>query len=351
MRVPTHHEQALARVNESTSTSLSSGFTASYANVPPRQLLDLVLMSRRTAELTFTGSDGTKGRIRCVNGRVENVAIDGACDLRYLDEVLDISSENAQVSFSPMHPSTLGGALVGEPVSHNRPMGLIKVEAERVGTSEVRRKPPTVDGHARGAALTALVVGLLLTAYILRMEFRPKARPLTTNSHWEFESKARKAFAEGSTARQIASVTEPLIPEPILDLVLEIEPPQANIWLDGTLVGQGQLNIPVDNLVVTHELRIEAKGFVPRHVTFLGTPPPRRVSLVPLPSSLKERRALRRRRRARRQRRQGTKKPVAASSAREQPSKRVEPEVEMIGDDFPSIELIESMNPEAEVAQ
>lgn len=332
-----HTEGDFPASQESSAPAFSSGFTADYANVPPRQLLDLVLMSRRTAEITLRGKDGTEGRLRCVEGQVVEAAIDGASDLRYVEEVLEILSDNAQVSFSPEHSSTLGEALVLDQAEGGEPAALVKLDPPNDKLPKSRTRALAVDRGARGASFVALVFGLLIAAYVSLMEHRLEQERLATTSF-----QALKVTEPQSSPPQTASVVESLVPEPALYLELQTEPIHAGIWLDDVLIGHGQTSVTVDNVNSTHELRVEAEGFIPRHVAFLGTAPPQKITLVPLPRVTKKSKKRRRRSRARARRKRNSKKRVA---------KRTEPTVELIGDNYPDIELIEREGAQAEVIQ
>jgi hypothetical protein len=61
---------------------------------------------------------------------------------------------------------------------------------------------------------------------------------------------------------------------------LEVEPAQAEIWLDQSLVGVGRIELAAMSDGALHELRFVAAGHVPRSLYFLEQPPAGRIILV-----------------------------------------------------------------------
>jgi hypothetical protein len=64
-------------------------------------------------------------------------------------------------------------------------------------------------------------------------------------------------------------------------VTLRVEPPEAEIWLDQEAVGSGYLDRRLARDGAPHELKVEARGYLPLHVLFLDTPPPFELRLEP----------------------------------------------------------------------
>ncbi|MEO8177791.1 MAG: DUF4388 domain-containing protein [Deltaproteobacteria bacterium] len=64
---------------------------------------------------------------------------------------------------------------------------------------------------------------------------------------------------------------------------LRVEPPEAEIWLDREAAASGHLDTRLPRDGAPHELRVEARGYLPLHVLFVDTPPPGELRLEPDP--------------------------------------------------------------------
>ena len=62
---------------------------------------------------------------------------------------------------------------------------------------------------------------------------------------------------------------------------LRVEPPQAEIWLDRDAAASGYLDKRLARDGAPHELRVEARGYLPLHILFVDTPPPGELQLEP----------------------------------------------------------------------
>ncbi len=153
-------------------------------------------------------------------------------------------------------------------------------------TPAPRAPEPTQDGQA---TLVPLVASTPPRALL-----RPRARELALPA-WSWAAMAALLLAPlgyligSSTAHGPAQVapssvaSEPPRSSLRYAVSLQVQPAEAELWLDGQLVGQGRLDalLPRDGQV--HELRLNAPGHVPAKLWFVDAPPPRQLQLDPLP--------------------------------------------------------------------
>lgn len=81
-----------------------------------------------------------------------------------------------------------------------------------------------------------------------------------------------------------AAVPSPAPPAPHASFVIDshVEPPDAELWLDGVRVGTGRLRRELSRDGTHHELRVVLGGFAPTTLLFVDAPPPAFIRLEPL---------------------------------------------------------------------
>jgi hypothetical protein len=171
------------------------------------------------------------------------------------------------------------------------------------------------------AALDGLLrSGQLVEAPVSRIEARPRSGPRSElargadsppapiafawphaaaprSNHWRWAATtlvtgllvagAAWLGTQASIAKATARVAaEPAAPAPpvVYSVVVRTEPVEAELQVDGQVVGRGAWKAAFTRDGVAHELRVSAGGFLPMRVIFADTPPPPVVRLERLPN-------------------------------------------------------------------
>jgi uncharacterized protein DUF4388 len=291
-----------------------AGFTSVIRHLSLRGWLQWIAANGSDAMLRVRTRDGGNGGIWCRAGQIIDAEWGELTPEAALQEILRLSSGSVTIDFDPVdRPSRLA-----RPVHE-----LLSVAAgEQARVSELARLE---------AALAASTGGLARDPSARKSpSWRPPAEPgvapPNARSWWPKGRRLSRreylaagvlaavlvlAFAfgrhRGSGGSDLASAperdraqqTKALLPPPGLQkgpvapgaaappralsvipfVVLEIEPPNAEIWLDQARAGVGRLELAPIPDGAMHELRFVAAGYQPRSIYFVGTPPAGRVLL------------------------------------------------------------------------
>jgi hypothetical protein len=107
---------------------------------------------------------------------------------------------------------------------------------------------------------------------------------LLTPAGYLLGSQTRPLEPAAGSLLAVATSATVLDDTPSIPLALRVEPPEAEIWLDGEQAGVGELEMLLPRNGVAHQLRVDAPGFLPLRILFVDTPPPPELALEPLPA-------------------------------------------------------------------
>jgi hypothetical protein len=293
---------------------VGSGFTSVIRHLSLRGWLHWIYSNGSDAMLRVRTRDGGNGSIWCRAGKIVDADWGNLTPEAALQEMLRLSSGSVTIDFDP----------VDRPSRMDSPMHeLLDVTGGDVGrVSDLAQLEAALAASSRGAGRGGARPG--------SPSWRPPneqgAPPSSRRSWWSRCRLSRRqylastallaalvlAFAfgrhRGSSGNELASAPEPeraqqtksLLPPPSLQkwqpaspsgtptaralpvipfVVLEIEPANAEIWLDQARAGVGRLEIAPIPDGAMHELRFVAAGYQTRSLYFVGAPPAGRVLL------------------------------------------------------------------------
>ncbi len=273
------------RLGAQVAPSSGSGFAATYSQATSKDILRLVRLSQRDAVVTFTGADGTCGQLQIAGGDVVGASLDGRRDVRLLPDVLAISGGQAHVTFDPEAPPDRPPnppppeAESGSPASLHSAALVRHSEGPRPWRVGVPRSARP--SRAVWIVRVVLVAGALISLYRLLAPGKPaRQEPIAPSEAASAAANAAPPAAvesgpPGGAARQRAQLPRVLR--------LDVTPAHAEIFVDGERFARGSLVLRLGDPHVAHVVRLQAPGYVPKELTFLGALPPERQVLDPLP--------------------------------------------------------------------
>jgi uncharacterized protein DUF4388 len=293
---------------------VGSGFTSVIRHLSLRGWLQWIHANGSDAMLRVRTRDGGNGNIWCRAGQIVDAEWGQLTPEAALHEILRLSSGSVTIDFDPVERASRMSTPMHE---------LLHVGGgEEPRVSELAQLEAALAASSRGRARDAAG----RTSSFSRPGGEPSAAHASARSWWPWARHPSRgeylaggvlvaalvlAFAfgrqRGSTAGELAGApdrdraqqTKSLLPPPSLAkgpaapgvsaapralpvipfVVLEIEPANAEIWLDQARAGVGRLEIAPIPDGAMHELRFLAAGYQPRSLYFVGAPPAGRVVL------------------------------------------------------------------------
>ncbi|MEO8181554.1 MAG: hypothetical protein ABI895_22180 [Deltaproteobacteria bacterium] len=276
-----------------------------------RDWLRWIQASRSEAVLRIRTPDGSSGTISCVAGKVVDANWGKLASEEALREMLGLASGAVTIDFEPIDrsrrsarpPPALSPLVEADLLQTGAaptlpPAGMAVDAASHPSLTPVandvpRRSHPLssrwrspAGGISRGEYLAG---GLLLPALVIGAFAIGRLRASHDNdSSLMVESAPARQIKSGLLPPPPARKAEPAVPplEPVArDLpviaftAIEVEPANAEVWLDHALVGLGRIELAPIRDGVLHELRFVAAGHAARSLYFVDAPPAGRVIL------------------------------------------------------------------------
>jgi hypothetical protein len=218
--------------------------------------IQLVQMGRRDAVVRVRTNDGKEGTLWCQQGDIIDAACDGLAGEDAVYRALSWKGGRVSVDFTVFEhrreiQMATSGLLLG--AAYRKDGGVVV----RSGTPTVRTQRP--GWEKRPTALLFVVAGGLLALVLL----------------FGLVSKMTSSVRSRSTAAVQAPV-----PVPEFLVIVDVDPAQAAILLDGKVGGLGQLKQVLPRDGRTHEILFSAPGYVSERLLFRDVPPQQRVTLL-----------------------------------------------------------------------
>jgi len=205
-------------------------------------------------------------------GRLESDALAACTPGAAIDEVLASSAQADLETLQAVSALVERGCLVASEQGAAR--GRPAVEA----SAAVKRWAWSILGDRWSQAWVVLGTCALLGVGAVLIGVRQPAPRLA-------EQSTGKLSATTLSARPNVSAAVPPVPRASYAVEVAVEPVQAGFWLDGELVGAGDLSILLARDGRMHELRIDAAEHVARTLLFRDVSPPRAVALERVPTA------------------------------------------------------------------
>lgn len=284
-----------------------------------RDWLRWIQASRSEAVLRIRTPDGSSGTISCIAGKVVDATWGTLATEDALREMLGLASGAVTIDFEPIDRSRRSTRLPPALSPRLPPALSPMVEADLRQTGAAHPLPPAgraVEATSRPSLASApgdvlqrshplsshsrpplgrisgseyLAGGLLLSALVIGAFAIGRLRAShDSESALMVESAPARQIKSGLLPPPPARKAEPALPplEPVpRDLpvisftAIEIEPANAEVWLDHALVGLGRVELAPIRDGALHELRFVAAGYAARSLYFVDAPPAGRVIL------------------------------------------------------------------------
>jgi len=294
---------------------VGAGFTSVIRHLSLRGWLHWIHSNRSDAMLRVRTRDGGNGSIWCRAGQIVDADWGQRTPEAALQEMLRLSSGSVTIDFDPVdRPSRIVASthellqLAGG--DEGRVSDLAQLEAALAAASGGKstqgtgRAWPLSNSGGEGAVPRAnpgsrwpklrrlsrgeyLTAAILAAALVLAFAFgrqRGSSRNDQASAPEPERAQQTKALlpppspAKGVPAPPSVPATARTLPV-IPFVVLEIEPANAEIWLDQARAGVGRLEMAPIPDGAMHELRFVAAGYQSRSLYFVGAPPAGRVLL------------------------------------------------------------------------
>jgi hypothetical protein len=291
------------------------GFTSVVRHLSLRGWLRWIYSNRSHATLRVRTRDGGHGHIWCTGGRIIDAEWGALIAEEALQEMLGLPSGAVTIDFDPIdrpcritkpmrellfgigtgsstgadlarHGATLAASPPGAPREQpfRNSVFLQLGKEEQAALAKVRRFWLRARGISRAEYLGG---GLLLATFLFvafavgRYRGSRESDPAPPEPQQAQQTKALLPSPAPLEVQPGAPRAAPAPHElPVIPFVaLEVEPRNAEVWLDQSLVGVGRLELAAMPDGAMHELRFVAAGYETRNLYFVGTPPAGRVWL------------------------------------------------------------------------
>jgi hypothetical protein len=294
---------------------IGSGFTTVIRHLSLRGWLHWIYSNGSDAMRRVRTRDGGNGSIWCRAGKIVDADWGNLTPEAALQDMLRLSSGSVTIDFDPVdRPSRMDspmhelldvtGGDVGRVSDLAQLEAALAASASGAGRGAPRRMPPSWrpegdpgaprsserSGWSKRRRLSRgqyLAGGALVAALVLAFAFGrhrgSSGNELASAPEPERAQQTKSLLPPPSLQRgQPASPSATPAPHalPVIPfVVLEIEPANAEIWLDQARAGVGRLEIAPIPDGAMHELRFVAAGYQTRSLYFVGAPPAGRILL------------------------------------------------------------------------
>jgi hypothetical protein len=289
-----------------------AGFTSVIRHLSLRGWLQWVHANRSDATLRIRTWEGGSGRIWCSAGKIIDAEWDGRVGEEALRDLLMLSSGAVTIDFDPVeHPCRVISPTpellhVGEELSvralakpfeaalappsvsargeRTQPSPLLPGGSAPPPASSTSARPKLAFRRWRGDYFAGVLVLAALAVAAFAFGRLSSELAQSTAREQTFTRQTKSGLHPPPAAPKAEPEAPIVTPKPrelplIAFVPLEVEPANAEIWLDGDLVGKGRVQLGAIHDGMLHELRFVAAEHETKSLFFRDAPPAGRVVL------------------------------------------------------------------------